>query len=64
MNSRHFVNDYTLQAFIDNELGPAERHQVSEYIKSNEDVNNRYQQILAQKRLLQQWWQRKMRQSC
>ena len=53
------INDFDVQALIDNELSPQRRIQVLELMNGNSDLKRRYQALLEQRDLLKFWWDSK-----
>lgn len=56
MYGRSFINDYTLQAFVDNELDREEAQRVEAYIRNTPEARKRYEALLSQKIILARWW--------
>jgi len=50
------VTDLSIQAFVDNELDPAESSRVREFIESSIDAKRRYKELCRQKKMLVLWW--------
>ena len=50
------ITDYDIQAFIDNELDWEQEKRVMQYIESNYTAKKRYEELLNQKKILQEWF--------
>ena len=51
------INDFDLQALLDNELNEQEQNYVREHIAQNTRAQRRYEELKQQKATLLQWWQ-------
>lgn len=52
------IDDYDIQALVDGELEPDEARRVRRKVKQNPELQERYDEFIRQKTLLQQWWQK------
>lgn len=50
------INDYDIQALVDNELDWEQQKLVLNAIETNPAVSKRYDELCAQKKILQHWW--------
>ncbi len=50
------VTDYDIQALVDAQLDPAEEKRVWHAIEQNSLYIRRYEELVAQKKLLLSWW--------
>jgi anti-sigma factor RsiW len=50
------VTDFDIQALVDCELGAAHERKVRDYLHKDHQARRRYQELLKQKALLQEWW--------
>ena len=50
------ITDFEIQALVDNELSWEEEKQVRAYIEASAAARSRYDELVRQKRLLQEWW--------
>ena len=49
-------SDLDIQALVDGELSEEDEVKLRRYLKENKSAQNRYQELLDQKKLLQFWW--------
>lgn len=59
MHYKHTINDYDIQAYVDNELNHEEAKQVQIYINGHAHAHKRYQELTEQRNLLKMWWANK-----
>lgn len=52
------IDDYDIQALVDGELEPDEARRIKRKIDQTPVLQKRYDELVHQKKLLQQWWQR------
>jgi hypothetical protein len=50
------TDDFDIQALVDSQLGWEEEKRVWSEIEANPQLRRRYDELVAQKRLLLQWW--------
>ena len=50
------IKDHDIQAFLDNELSDDQARKVIVHLQENPRACKRYQTLLKQKAILQQWW--------
>ncbi|MBI1326169.1 MAG: hypothetical protein GC136_00830 [Alphaproteobacteria bacterium] len=50
------INDYDIQALVDSELDDVQESHVRAEIRHSPASKERYEQLCAQKLLLQRWW--------
>ncbi len=50
------ITDFDIQALVDNELGREEQKRVRAYIETMPEAGRRYEELLRQKLILQEWW--------
>ena len=50
------VSDLDIQALVDNELDEENQARVIKYLSHNLKARQRYEQLLAQRQKLQEWW--------
>ena len=50
------ITDYDIQALVDNELEYETAKKIRTRINNSPDACNRYQELIKQKHLLQEWW--------
>ena len=50
------TDDFDVQALVDSQLGWEEEKRVWKEIESNPALRRRYDELVAQKKLLLQWW--------
>lgn len=53
---RQTIDDFDVQALIDDELSGPRRTQVIERIKETSELQKRYEQLSTQRDLLKLWW--------
>jgi len=53
------INDYDIQALIDNELDWEDEKSIRAAIKEDATYTKRYEELKSQKTLLQNWWKKK-----
>lgn len=53
------ITDYDIQALIDHELSYEDEKEIRGHIESNREAQKRYEGLLQQKRLLQNWWKQR-----
>lgn len=53
------INDFDIQALVDNELNWEDEKRVLSAIQSDPKAMSRLQELKAQKLLLQNWWKQK-----
>lgn len=49
-------SDLDIQALVDGELSGEDEVKLRRYLKENKSAQNRYLELLNQKKLLQFWW--------
>lgn len=54
--NKKYVTDLDIQALADNELSGEDAERVRDYLQSNPDAHERYEEILRQKEFLKDWW--------
>lgn len=50
------ITDYDLQALVDNELDWEDQKHVLDYIECTPEAKKRYEELKAQKEVLQRWY--------
>ena len=55
MGQRDNINDYDIQALIDNELEWEQEKHIRAFIEHNSVAKSRYEELKEQKMLLQKW---------
>lgn len=50
------VTDYNIQSLVDGQLEPEEEKRIWRYIEQNALHMRRYEELVAQKKLLLMWW--------
>ena len=50
------ITDFDIQALVDNELGREEQKRDRAYIETMPEAGRRYEELLRQKLILQEWW--------
>lgn len=53
---KHQVNDFDIQALVDSQLDWETEKRIWKEIESCQALQRRYDELVAQKRLLLQWW--------
>jgi anti-sigma factor RsiW len=53
------ITDRDIQALVDNELSPEQAARVREYLLHHPRARHRYESLVRQKRLLQEWWRKR-----
>lgn len=61
MSSDTIFTDYEIQAFVDGELPAEDEKAVRTLIENNEDAQQRYKELKAQKMALKRWWVTKVK---
>lgn len=57
MGMKFKVSDYDIQAVVDGQLGQEELKMVNQEIQRDVNLKRRYEELMFQKKLLQQWWE-------
>jgi len=53
---KRLITDQDIQAFVDGEFSEDDAKLVKHFIDRNKRIRRRYEDLLEQKRLLQEWW--------
>lgn len=53
------ISDRDIQALVDDELSPEQAARVREYLLHHPRARYRYEALIKQKRLLQEWWRKR-----
>jgi hypothetical protein len=55
-STTHHADDYDIQALVDSQLGWEEEKRIWQAIERNPALHRRYDEVVAQKKLLLAWW--------
>jgi hypothetical protein len=50
------INDFDIQALVDSQMGWEDEKRIWKEIEGNPALKRRYDELVAQKKLLLQWW--------